>query len=87
MGKRLHRELQRPHARRATRRRDVLHAGRGPHHHRAMAPPLHHDQAAQRPQLQTTGAGKHRFNGPKTDDALTITLDHSVGAHQRRGQF
>ena len=46
-----------------------------------MAPALHQGQTAQRLELQTTGAGKHRSNGPQTDDALTIKVDHPLGAH------
>ena len=45
-----------------------------------MAPALRQGQAAQRLELQTIGAGKHRSNGPQTHDALAITLDHPMGA-------
>ena len=38
--------------------------------------------AAQRPGLETAGPGNHRPNGPEANDALTIKLDHSMGADQ-----
>jgi len=40
LGERLHRELQRSPARRATRRRNLLHSPRGPNRHRELAAPL-----------------------------------------------
>ena len=45
-----------------------------------LAHSLQHDQAAQRSGLPPTRAGKHRTNGPETDDALTIKPHHPMGA-------
>jgi hypothetical protein len=44
--------------------------------------PLHHDQAAQRPERPTSRTRSHHPNGPKADDTPTFSLGHSVGAHQ-----
>ena len=52
LGERLHRELQRPLARRTARRRDLLHAARGADRHRELAASLQRDQAARIARLQ-----------------------------------
>src|SRR5262245_46586478 len=57
MGERLHRELQRAPARRAARRRNLLHAARGPNRHRELATPLQHDQAARIARIQAACTG------------------------------
>ena len=50
-----------------------------------MAETLQHSQAAQRPWIQTAGAGEHRTDGPGTGNALTMKADHFVGADQSIG--
>src|SRR5262249_40462674 len=57
LGKRLHRELQRSPARRAARRRNLLHSPRGPNRHRELAAPLQHDQAARIARIQAASTG------------------------------
>ena len=47
-----------------------------------MAGKLQHSQAAQCPWIQTAGAGEHRHGGPETVNALTMKMDHFVGADQ-----
>ena len=48
-----------------------------------MAPTLPDAEAAQRSQLQAARARELHSSGPKTDFALTITLDHPMGAPQK----
>jgi hypothetical protein len=57
LGERLHRELQRSPARRAARRRNLLHSPRGPNRHRELAAPLQHDQAARIAWIQAASTG------------------------------
>src|SRR5262245_61421818 len=57
LGERLHRELQRSPARRAARRRNLLHAARGPNRHRELAVSLQHDQAARIARIQAACTG------------------------------
>jgi hypothetical protein len=47
-----------------------------------MAEALQHRPAPQRPWLSPAGAGKHRVHRPEAHHALTINLEHSVGAAQ-----
>ena len=54
----------------------------GPVRHRAVAPPLQHRPTPQRIGLETTRPRSHRQSGPEAGHALTIKLDHSVGADQ-----
>src|SRR5262245_48316693 len=56
-GERVHRELQRSPARRAARRRNLLHSPRGPNRHRELAAALQHDQAARIARIQAASSG------------------------------
>ena len=47
-----------------------------------MAPTLPDTQAAQRSELQAARARKLHSTGPQTNGALTIRLDHLMGAAQ-----
>ncbi len=47
-----------------------------------MAETLQHSQAAQRPWIQTAGAGEHRLGGPETVNARTMKMNHFVGVYQ-----
>jgi len=80
LGKRLLRKLQRQVPRRAVEWRNLLQPERGANPDRAMAHPLHYDQAAQLIGLSSARARKHRSNGPETDNALAIKPDHPIGA-------
>src|SRR5262249_22228547 len=51
------RELQRSPARRAARRRNLLHSPRGPNRHRELAAALQHDQAARIARIQAASTG------------------------------
>src|SRR5262249_14338960 len=57
LGERVHRELQRSPARRAARRRNLLHSPRGPNRHRELAAALQHDQAARIARIQAASSG------------------------------
>src|SRR6516162_209727 len=57
LGEREHRVLQRPPARRAARRRNLLHSPRGPNRHRELAAALQHDQAARIARIQAASTG------------------------------
>src|SRR6516165_499234 len=57
LGERVHRELQRSPARRAARRRNLLHSPRGPNRHRELAAALQHDQAARIARIQAASTG------------------------------
>ena len=48
-----------------------------------MAQTLKHGQTAQRAWIQAAGAGEHRPDGPEILNALTMEMDHFVGADQR----
>src|SRR5262249_20718699 len=52
-----HRELQRSPARRAARRRNLLHSARGPNRHRELAAALQHNQAARIARIQAASTG------------------------------
>src|SRR5262249_5546811 len=57
LGERLHRELQRSPARRAARRRNLLHSPRGPNRYRELAAALQHNQAARIARIQAASTG------------------------------
>ena len=82
VGERLLRELQCPISRRVAKRRDLLLTQRGADPDRALAPSLQHSQAAQLAGISPACTRGIRPNGPEADDALTIKLDHLVGADQ-----
>lgn len=80
LGERLLRKLQCPVQGRTVERRTVLQSARGKNPDRAMASSLQHRKAAQLAGVSSSSTGKHRDNGPKADDALTIKPDHPIGA-------
>ena len=53
--------------------------------HRRMAKPLQHRPTSQRIGLETASSGNHRSDGPEAGHALTIKLDHSMGADHAEG--
>lgn len=48
-----------------------------------MVHPLQHRQTAKRIRLSSTRARKHRSDGPEAEHALTIKLDHPMGARHK----
>jgi len=92
IGERLYREFQCTLARRAARRRDLLHAARSSDHHRELATSLQYRPAACRDRLPRSRprgvcAGPRRLasdalTGAKTDPKLTFAADHQPGAGQ-----
>ena len=51
-----------------------------------MAETLQHGQTAQRPWIKTAGVGEHRPDEPETVNALTMKMNHFVGADHQRGR-
>ena len=73
MGERVHRELQRPPARRAAQRRDLLHAARSPDRHRELAPALQCRSAACLARLPGSGPGGVRASTRRMAGCATPT--------------
>ena len=90
MGERLHRELQRPPARRTAQWRDLLHAAGGADRHRELATPLQHRPAACLDRLQAARPGGVRAGirrmagcaGVSANVKLTFQVDHSMKTGQ-----
>ncbi|MEI7607447.1 MAG: DDE-type integrase/transposase/recombinase [Rhodospirillaceae bacterium] len=73
VGKRLHRELQRPPARRIAGWRDFLRVGRGQGHHQKLAAPLQHRQDPRLARLQAPGTGGFCALWSRAGDCATLT--------------
>jgi len=61
----------------------ILQFERGSDRGRGTAETLQHSQAAQRLWIQTAGAGAHRLGGSETVIALTMKINHFVGADHK----
>ena len=83
LGERLQRELQRQTQGRTAERGDLLLNDGDKGADRTMAQALQNYQAAQFAGLQAARAGEHRPDGPETLNALTMEMDHFVGADER----
>ena len=73
MGERVHRELQCALARRAARRRDLLHAARGPDRHRELAAALQRRSAACLDRLPGSSPGGVRASARRMAGCATPT--------------